>query len=155
MTTPPRGGAGSPVRPRFAARARSVVRARSAVPRARSGGAVLAALAGIALGVAACGPAGTPTPTAGGLSSPIEGVVLSVDSSGLSQVHGFTLRTAAGQELRFTLGNLENPTQFPPGHIAEHQANALPVRVYFVVDPNGALVVYRLEDALGPSPGPA
>jgi hypothetical protein len=85
-------------------------------------------------------------------SSPVDGVVLTIDATGLSQVQGFTLRTATGQTLRFVLGTLENPTQFPPGHLAEHQANALPVRVFFVVDSSGAPVVYRLEDAPRASP---
>jgi hypothetical protein len=103
---------------------------------------------------AACGPAASPSPPPdGGMpASPVDGVVLSIDASGLTQVHGFTLRTAAGNILEFTLGSLEDPTQFPPGHIAEHQANAQPVRVFFVPGPEGGLVVYRLEDAPPPSP---
>jgi hypothetical protein len=110
----------------------------------------LAALAALA----ACGPSASPSPaTIDGLPpSPVDGLVLSVDSSGLTQVHGFTLRTTAGDVLHFAVGNLENPTQFPPGHLAEHQANALPVRVYYVPGPEGALLVYRLEDAVSPSP---
>jgi hypothetical protein len=106
-----------------------------------------------ALLVAACGPSGTPATTTGGPpASPVDGVVLTIDSSGLSEVHGFTLRTASGVVLTFSLGTLENPTQFPPGHLAEHQANALPVRAYFVPGSAGQLVVYRLEDAPRPSP---
>jgi hypothetical protein len=125
------------------------------VPRQRAlgpSGALAAAL--LAITAAACGPAATPSPALNdGLPpSPVDGIVLSVDSSGLSQVHGFRLRTASGAILQFTLGTLENPTQFPPGHIAEHQANAAPVRVYFVPGPGGGLVVYRLEDAPGASP---
>jgi len=104
--------------------------------------------------VCACGPAASPSPPPDGSvpGSPVDGVVLSVDATGLTQVRGFTLRTAAGDIVDFTLGTLEDPTQFPPGHIAEHQANALPVRVYFVPGPEGGLVVYRLEDAPRPSP---
>jgi len=120
--------------------------------RRAAAAALLLVAAGLLLAtVAGCGPA-TASPTPGSPASPIDGVVLAIDSSGLSQVHGFTLRTAAGQVLSFTLGNLENPTAFPPGHLAEHQANALPVRVYFVADGSGALVVYRLEDAPRASP---
>jgi hypothetical protein len=72
--------------------------------------------------------------------------VLTIDSAGLTQVHGFTLRTKAGDVIAFSIGQLDDPTQFPPGHLAEHQASALPVRVYFR-EVGGALVVYRLEDA--------
>ena len=43
------------------------------------------------------------------------------------------------------IGILENGAQFPPGHLAEHMANASPVRVFFR-DEGGQLVVYRLED---------
>ncbi len=74
------------------------------------------------------------------------GIILTIDSSGLTQVHGFTLRTSEGEVLSFTIGQLDNPTQFPPGHLAEHQASASPVRVFFRSE-QGSLVVYRLEDA--------
>jgi hypothetical protein len=123
------------------------------VSRSAPGAPLVVALV-VAIVAAACGPAASPSPSPndGPPSSPIDGVVLSVDASGLSQVHGFTLRTAAGAVLRFTLGTLENPTQFPPGHLAEHQANASPVRVSFVAGPEGGLIVYRLEDAPQPSP---
>lgn len=123
-----------------------MTRLRVALNRAAVAATFMACLAG-------CGPTATPVPTPGAPVSPIDGVVLTIDSSGLSQVHGFTLRTAAGETLTFTLGNLENPTAFPPGHLAEHQANALPVQVYFVPGPSG-LVVYRLEDAPRASPSP-
>ena len=78
--------------------------------------------------------------------SPIAGVVTAVDSAGLSEVKGFTLRTVGGEDLKFVLGTLENGTEFPPGHLAEHMAAADPILVYFRPE-NGALVVYRLEDA--------
>jgi hypothetical protein len=115
---------------------------------------LVAATVAVAAVVAACGPAGTPTSTASAVPvSPVDGVVLTIDASGLSDVHGFTLRTASGTTLTFKIGSLENPTQFPPGHLAEHQANALPIRVSFVVGPDG-LVAYRLEDAPRASPSP-
>jgi hypothetical protein len=129
---------------------------RLALPRAprapRVGALAIGLLALLAL--AACGSSATPSPaTVDGLpSSPVDGLVLRVDATGLSQVQGFTLRTAAGAVLHFSIGNLENATQFPPGHLAEHEANAAPVRVYYVPGPEGGLVVYRLEDALSPSP---
>ncbi len=78
--------------------------------------------------------------------SPIAGVVTAVDSAGLSEVKGFTLRTVGGADLTFVIGTLENGDEFPPGHLAEHMAAADPILVYFRPE-NGALVVYRLEDA--------
>lgn len=78
--------------------------------------------------------------------SPVAGNVTSVDSSGLTQVRGFTLRTVGGEDLTFVIGTLENGDEFPPGHLAEHMAAAAPIYVYFRIE-NGVLVVYRLEDA--------
>ena len=80
------------------------------------------------------------------LASPVTGVVVSVDSAGLSQVKGFKLRMADGSVQPFAIGTLENGTEFPPGHLMEHVVSADPVRVYFRPD-GGALVVYRIEDA--------
>jgi hypothetical protein len=86
-------------------------------------------------------PAGTDTP-----ESPIAGVITSIDSTGLTQVHGFTLRTDSGADLTFVIGKLENGDEFPVGHLTEHMAAAAPVLVSFKVE-GGKLVVYRLEDA--------
>ncbi len=80
-------------------------------------------------------------------SSPVDGVVISVDATGLTDVHGFTLRPSdGGPNLAFILGPLENATQFAPGHLKEHQATGTPIRVFFNRS-TGQLVVYRLEDA--------
>jgi hypothetical protein len=84
-------------------------------------------------------------------ASPIDGVVTSVDATGLTEVHGFTLRTSGGATYTFKLGALENATQFSPSHVAEHMATSVPVRVYFT-DQAGDHVVYRLEDAPTGSP---
>ena len=89
----------------------------------------------------ACSPTPPPTP-----ASPVEGVVVAVDSSGLGRVAGFTVRLADGSTIIFELGALQNPTEFPPGHVAEHLASSQPVRVFFSAD-SDRLVVYRLEDA--------
>ena len=78
--------------------------------------------------------------------SPIVGLVTHVDSAGLDQVKGLTLRAANGQDLTFIIGNLENAADFAPGHLTEHLTAADPVLVYFRPE-NGALVVYRLDDA--------
>ena len=90
-------------------------------------------------------PAGSPGATIAP-ESPVAGVVIDVDSRGLDDVRGFTLRSSAGDQLVFTIGELENGDEFPPGHLTEHMAAASPVLVFFRVE-NGALVAYRIEDA--------
>ena len=92
-------------------------------------------------GSSCCSPTAPPVPR-----SPVQGVVVAVDSSGLGRVAGFTVRVADGSTVEFELGALQNPTEFPPGHIAEHLASSQPVRVFFSPEPD-RLVVYRLEDA--------
>jgi hypothetical protein len=100
--------------------------------------------------VAGCGPMDLPTtPT---ITSPVDGAIIAIDSAGLTDVRGFTLRSG-GVAYEFALGPLENPTAFPPGHLAEHQATSSPVRVYFRLD-GGRRIAYRLEDA-APSPAPS
>jgi hypothetical protein len=105
-----------------------------------------------AFGLAACVGGGGPTPLLPG--SPVDGVVVHVDSTGLGNVTGFTLRVPGGATLQLTVGTLENATQFAPGHLAEHEATGSPVRAWFV--PNGGVAtVYRLEDApVAPSSSP-
>lgn len=103
--------------------------------------------------LAACSSGSPSSPT---LASPVDGIIVGVDATNISIVRGFTLRTKAGQTIQFTLGELEDPTQFPPGHLLEHQATSQPVRVYFATS-GSILLVYRLEDAPGSSApaGPA
>ena len=74
------------------------------------------------------------------------GIVSSIDSGGLTNVRGFTLLTPDGRELEFAIGTLENGAQFPPGHLAEHQALASPIRVWYRTE-GGGLVAFRLEDS--------
>ena len=78
----------------------------------------------------------------------VEGVIVGVDSAGLGDVRGFTLRQLGGETLEFRLGELENPTEFPPGHLAEHQATAQPVRVWYRLE-GADRFAFRLEDAGG------
>jgi len=78
--------------------------------------------------------------------SPVAGIVTAVDSSGLAQVKGFTLRTNDGEIIVFKIGVLQNGDEFPPGHLKEHQATAAPILVFFNQVGN-ELVVYRIEDA--------
>jgi len=81
-------------------------------------------------------------------TSRVEGVIVAVDSSSLADIRGFTLRQKGGETLGFLLGELENGDTFPPGHLAEHQATAQPVVVYFRMEGNERFAV-RLEDAGG------
>jgi hypothetical protein len=76
----------------------------------------------------------------------VVGVVVAVDSGGLTDVRSFTLRTTDGQLLTFGLADLQNGVEFPPGHLGEHQLTASPVRVWYRPgdDPPQAI---RLEDA--------
>jgi hypothetical protein len=79
------------------------------------------------------------------LGSPVVGIVTSVDSGGLGDVRGFELRTAEGVSLELEIGDLENPVEFPPAHLAEHKATSSPVRAFFRCEEE-RLIVYRLED---------
>lgn len=92
---------------------------------------------------ASLGPALSGSPV--GLASPATGVLVRIDSEGLTKVRGFRLRLADGTEAEFTIGTLENGAQFPPGHLAEHMSSTSPVRVFFR-DEGGVRVVYRIED---------
>jgi hypothetical protein len=85
---------------------------------------------------ASSGPPGTTS---------VVGLVVGVDSGGLTDVRGFTLRSNEGQILEFGLADLQNGVEFPPGHLAEHQVTASPIRVWYQSgDPPQAI---RLEDA--------
>jgi hypothetical protein len=82
-------------------------------------------------------------------SPSVVGVIVGVESEGLDRVRGFTLRTGTGATEAFTIGTLENPTAFPPGHLVEHQATAQPVRVWYVAE-GSTNVAIRLQDAATP-----
>ena len=108
----------------------------------------IAALAVIVVAVAVAaavfgGTAGNPPAPQG---EQAVGIVSSIDSEGLTNVRGFTLLTPDGRELGFAIGTLENGAQFPPGHLAEHQALASPIRVWYRTE-GGSLVAFRLEDS--------
>ena len=74
------------------------------------------------------------------------GVVVGVDSQGLADVRGFTLRVRGGELVEFSLRALQNGAEFAPGHLAEHQATAEPVHVWFRMDGPERLAI-KLEDA--------
>jgi hypothetical protein len=83
------------------------------------------------------------------------GLVVAVDSSGLTDVRGFTIRTGDGRTEVFRIGVLENGAQFPPGHLLEHAATGVKVLVTYREE-NGELVAIRLDDApAAPVPGAA
>ena len=106
---------------------------------------VLAAIVALAVGAAVLGgrsPASvrpTDAPT-------VDGIVVGVDSAGLGNVSGFSLRTDEGRTLKFGLSALRDAVQFPPGHLGEHVANAVRVRVWYR-DAAGRLDALWLEDA--------
>jgi hypothetical protein len=79
-------------------------------------------------------------------TEPLTGVVVAIDSVSLADVRGFTLRRPGGELVDFSLRALENGTEFAPGHLAEHQATAEPVRVWFRIEGSERLAI-RLEDA--------
>ena len=104
--------------------------------------AAAAILAGGSGGRGAGGPGAAPPSGA----SEVTGVIVAVDSAGLGDVSGFTLRQTGGEQLTFDLSELRNGTQFPPGHLSEHQATAQPVRVWYR-DDGTRLYGLWLEDA--------
>lgn len=76
----------------------------------------------------------------------VVGVVVRVDSAGLTNVRGFSLRTDRDSNMVFVLDQLENGTEFPPGHLVEHQASSSLIRVWFRTE-GGVNHAIRLEDA--------
>jgi len=109
--------------------------------------ALVALIAAIVLASCRTEPPTLPGAAAAAVVSPVDGIVVGVVSAGLGNVSSFELRAAGiPLTLEFMLGELENPTEFPPGHLAEHQASSSPVRVYFRLE-GERRVAYRLEDA--------
>jgi hypothetical protein len=108
----------------------------------------LALIGVIVLAGAAALFSGGVAPAAGGPPGTVavSGVIVAVEAEGLGDVRGFTLRQAGGELIRFDLRALANGAQFPPGHLAEHQATADPVRVWYRLEGNDRLAI-RLEDA--------
>ena len=79
-------------------------------------------------------------------SDRIVGVVVGVDSKGLTNVIGFTLRTTADTNMVFLVDTLENGVDFPPGHLVEHQASSSPIQVWYRTE-NGINHALWLVDA--------
>jgi len=79
-------------------------------------------------------------------SEQVVGIVVRVDSAGLTKVHGFALRTDSDTDMVFVLDKLENGAEFPPGHLVEHQASSSPIRVWYRTE-GGVNYAIRLQDA--------
>ena len=76
----------------------------------------------------------------------VTGVVAGIDSEGIDRVRSFNLRTNEGQILQFVFGIQQNAAEFPPGHLAEHQATGQPVKVFYVQQ-GESMVAVRIDDA--------
>ncbi|MEO8571899.1 MAG: hypothetical protein ABI553_09390 [Chloroflexota bacterium] len=74
------------------------------------------------------------------------GIVIAVEATSLSDVEGFSIRTADGRSVDFRITNLENAAAFPPGHLSEHKVSLARVRVTYV-DDGGVHRAVRIEDA--------
>lgn len=110
---------------------------------------VIALVAIIALTGAAAillGGTGRPDASPAPDAQQMVGVIVGVQATSLTDVQGFTLRTSDGAPIQFTIGDLENGAQFPPGHLVEHQSTAQPIRVWYRTQ-DGGKVAIRLEDA--------
>ena len=104
---------------------------------------ILVTIAALGLGAALVSRASAPARPTG---PTVDGVVVGVDSAGLANVSSFRLRTDDGRTLQFALASLGDAVQFPPGHLAEHLANSVRVRVWYR-DDGGRLAALWLEDA--------
>ncbi len=106
-------------------------------------GAIVVLTAGAAI---LLGGTGNPDPEGPAGAQSVVGVIVGVDAASLTDVRGFTLRTSDGRSTRFDIGVLENGTEFPPGHLVEHQSTAQPVRVWYRTEGERKVAI-RLEDA--------
>jgi hypothetical protein len=84
--------------------------------------------------------------------SPVEGVVVRIDSESLNDVNEVDILTPNGQKVTLGVGHLENALQFSPSHLAVHMATAQPILAFYRVE-GGRPLIYRLEDAPAASPG--
>jgi hypothetical protein len=80
------------------------------------------------------------------------GIVVDVQQSSFTHVDGFTLRTADGRLLHFTVGEIPPGNgSFPAIHLRDHLASALPIDVRYVVE-HDQNIALRLADAPSPPP---
>lgn len=100
--------------------------------------AAVAAVVGVSFGAATI---------LGGPGRQVEtGIVVDVQATSLTNVEGFSIRTADGRIVAFRIAGLENAATFPPGHLAEHKVSLTTVRVTFIADGSVNRAV-RVEDA--------
>ena len=79
--------------------------------------------------------------------SKVDGLVIDIVTTGPVDVASFTVRTAGGELVEFTVGTLDvSGDGFPAEHLGEHRIAAEPVAVFYR-DEDGKHVAYRLEDA--------
>jgi hypothetical protein len=86
-------------------------------------------------------------------SSPLAatGVVITADGPNAAEVNRFTLRTADGRALDFTVGRLDLANGgLPSAHLREHMVSGEPITVFYNVQ-DGANVANRYTDAAGPT----
>ncbi len=79
-------------------------------------------------------------------ASKVVGLVVRVDSEGLTDVRSFALRADGDSDILFSLERLQNGAQFPPGHLVEHQASSQPIVVWYEAD-GGIYYALWLADA--------
>jgi hypothetical protein len=80
------------------------------------------------------------------VTAEVTGVVVAVETGGVGDIRGFTLRRIGGELVTFSLRELQNGAQFPPRHLVQHQADAFPIRVVYRTEGPEYLAL-RLEDA--------
>ena len=98
---------------------------------------VCSVLVVLSLAISACGPA----------PQTVAGFVTAVESTSLTEVQNFTLRTTDGEELTFRVGAVElDGGAFPANHLRQHMALAQGVAVAFRME-GGERVAFRLVDA--------
>lgn len=97
-------------------------------------------MAVVAVALTACGS----QEESGPVPRELTGVVVEVESAGLGEVRGFTLRSE-GRNYRVHLAK-DVELGFPPAHLNEHLATADPVRVE-LTRRNGKLFALSIADA--------
>ena len=101
------------------------------------------ALLALAILIAGCGPE----------PARVAGIVIDVESRSITQIDAFTLRTDAGEVIRFRVGSLEfGRGAFPATHLREHMALGEAIVVAYLEEA-GQKVAVRLTD--GPAARPS
>jgi hypothetical protein len=104
-----------------------------------------ALLVATCLACIAVGGCGTESEPGSGSPDELTGVVVEVDSRGLGDVRGFTLRSE-GETYEISIDPDQRFDDFPLSHLRDHLASAEPVRVE-VEGRSGELFATSLTDA--------